>query len=126
MKKWIHASSYEYTNMIDEAVPSEVYDLITTNCSDIAYSQMKSVFDLFGQDYKKFPSPNSMDSLNIEYDEDKGRFYRKWRPLVDKCKQIIDEIRPSGYGRNDYEKVKILELAKKIEYNFPYGWKNMP
>lgn len=127
MKRWIHSSIDEgYTNMIDEDLPEVVLDFLDLQTIDSTdYDIVKGACEAFWNEYRMFPSSNSMDSLDIKFDKDKGRFYRKYRPFVDRCKEIIKSINPSGYGRTDYAMLKIRDGLNKVEYNFPYGWKQM-
>ena len=85
---------------------------------------VKDAVDAYIEEYKKFPSSRTMESLDIKYDQDKGRFYRKYRPFVDKCKSLVKTINPSGYGRYDAILLKMRDRLNGVDYNFPYGWKN--
>ena len=124
MKRWIHASIDEgYTTLINNEVPQEIEDFLDIIEPD--YTTTKNAVDAFFKEYKLLPSSMSMDSLDIKYDEDKGRFYRKYRGFADKCKEVAKSINPSGYGRNDYKNLKIRDLCRSVDYNFPYGWKYM-
>lgn len=123
MKRWIHASE-DYTDMISEELPESVQEFISTPDDSIDYTLVTNAVNDFFEEYKRFPSGMSMDSLNIKYDEDKRRFYRKYRDFADKCKLMYKNIkRPSGYGKNDYVKIKMIDRLKSVDYNFPYGWK---
>ena len=124
MKRWIHASIDEsYTSFIDEKLPESVEAFMSASDDQIDYKLVKNAVDAFFDEYNKFPSGMSMDSLDIKYDEDKGRFYRKYRPFADKCKELSKGINPSGYGRNDYSMIKMRDQLRAVDYNFPYGWK---
>ena len=124
MKRWIHTSTDEgYTNFISEEIPESVQLFLDSDHP--SYSVVKEACNDFWSDYEKFPSSNTMESLNMEYDKDKVRFYKKYRPFVDACKNIMKTINPSGYGREDYMNLKIKDMLRSVDYNFPYGWKNL-
>lgn len=128
MKKYIRANDDDfYTHMIDEATPQVVSDLeaytINYNESLEGYRMLKPAVDAFWADYEKFPNSNTMASLDIKYDLDKGRFYTKYLSLFNICKSL-EKFPATGYGRFDYIKIKLCELARSILYNYPIGWKS--
>lgn len=123
MKRVIRSASYEYTDFIDTDIPEAIDAFMSTSDAALNYDIVKDACEAFWDDYKKFPNPNSVDSLDIIYDEDKGRFYTKYRPFADRCKELAKTINPSGYGRGDYAALKIRDGLRNVEYNFPYGWK---
>ena len=43
--------------------------------------------------------------------------------MLNKCKSLINSINPTGYGVNDYYIIKIRDLCRVVDNNFPYGWK---
>lgn len=92
------------------------------NASKVNNAEVQDAVSEFFDDYRKIPS-KGMESLDTKYDCDKDRFYQKYRPFVDKCKKIVNELNPTGYGKTDYFDIKVKELLKKVDYNFPYGWK---
>jgi hypothetical protein len=50
------------------------------------------------------------------------RFYVKF---AQKCKDIAEDLSISGYGgASDIIKIKIREICRGVDYNFPYGWKH--
>lgn len=52
-----------------------------------------------------------------------GKFYAKYRPVADKCKEILKSLSITGYGgASDIIKIQLENICKAIEYNFPYGW----
>lgn len=129
MKRWIHAAIDEdYTSFIDENdVPEAVQIFFNTPDEEFdtnAGRIVKDAVDAYIEEYKKFPSSRTMESLDIKYDQDKGRFYRKYRPFVDKCKELVKTINPSGYGRYDAILLKMRDRLNAVDYNFPYGWKH--
>lgn len=127
--KSIHASIDEgYTSFIDENdIPEAVQIFLDTPDEKFdadAGRMVKNAVDAYIEEYKKFPSSRTMESLDIKYDQDKGRFYRKYRPFVDKCCELIDKVNPSGYGMYDSILLKMRDRLRAVDYNFPYGWKN--
>ena len=128
MKRWIHASIDEgYTNFISEEIPGAVEVFMNTFDEELNYDVVKDACEAFWDDYKKFPNPNSMESLNIDYDEDKGRFYKKYIEFARRCKELTESrlFNPSGYGKKDYFVLKMRDGLRSVDYNFPYGWKRM-
>ena len=117
---------FEYTNFIDEELSNEVQLFLNKEEFTDYYEQfniLKNAYDVYLEDYKKFPDMNSTDSLDIIYDEDHKRFYRKYIKFATKCKEMSESFNTSGYGRDDLIKIRIQDLCKNIDYNFPYGWK---
>lgn len=128
MKRYIHASIDEgYTNFISEGLPEAVEVFMNTLDEELTYNAVRDACKAFWDDYRKFPNPNSIESLNIDYDEDKGRFYKKYIEFARRCKELANSgsFNPSGYGRNDYVVLKMRDGFRNIDYNFPYGWKHM-
>lgn len=119
---------YEMTNFIDTEIPNEVLKFTTIdkiNELDDQYRILKSAYDIYIEDYNKFPSGNSIESLDMKYDDDKGRFYTKYIKFAQKCKELYTSLSISGYsGVNDVIKIKIHEICQSVDYNFPYGWKS--
>jgi hypothetical protein len=72
---------YDMTDFIDPEVPSIVLKFINTEKFediDDLYKTLKEAYDLCIEDYQKFPNGNTMESLDMKYDDDKGRFYTKY------------------------------------------------
>lgn len=119
---------YDMTDFIDPEVPSIVLKFINTEKFediDDLYKTLKEAYDLCIEDYKKFPNENTMESLDMKYDDDKGRFYTKYVKFAQKCKDIDENLNISGYGgASDIIKIKIREICRGVDYNFPYGWKH--
>lgn len=109
-----------YTKLISKDLGPAVQEFM--NSSEVNGQQIRNAVVEFFDEYNKIPS-KGMDSLDIKYDCDKDRFYQKYRPFVDKCKEVSNKLRPTGYGKTDYFDIKAKELLKKVDYNFPYGWK---
>lgn len=129
MKRYIRNSAgtpFEYTNFIDrENVSDSIKTFMETEPKDLDYALVKDAVASLFEELNKFPSPNSMDSLNIIYDEDKRRFFNKYYNFAIKCRGYarMKEFNPSGYGRDDYYKLQIRDLLRKVDFNFPYGWR---
>lgn len=118
---------YEMTNFIDPEIPNEVLKFTNTEKFeniDEWYKTLKTTYDVYMEDYNKFPNLNTMESTDMKYDNDKGRFYTKYIKFVEKCNEIDDRLRISGYGGvSDIIKIKIRDICRSIDYNFPYNWK---
>ena len=118
---------YEMTNFIDPEIPNEVLKFTSTEkFEDIDewYRTLKAAYDVCMEDYNKFPNQNTMDSMDIKYDDDKGRFYSKYVKFAQKCREMEKELSISGYGgASDIIKIKIRDICRGVDYNFPYGWK---
>ena len=122
MKRYIKSSSFEFTDFIDENyIPGAIQEYMETENAD--YALTKAAVEAFFEELNKFPSPNSMDLLDIIYDLDKRRFYKKYVDFADACEDRAKSISPSGYGIDDYEQLRIRGLLRKVTFNFPYGWK---
>jgi len=119
---------FDMTNFIDPEIPGIVLKFVNTekfeNIAEL-YKTLKEAYDLSIKDYKKFPNRNTMESLDTKYDGDKGRFYTKYNRFAEKCKEIDQGLSISGYGgASDLIKIKIREICRGVDYNFPYGWKH--
>lgn len=110
-----------YTRLISNDLGPAVQDFM--NSSDVTTVQIADAVKEFFHEYNKIPHGNSQYSLDNRYDCDKDMFYQKYKAFVDKCKKVSNELRPTGYGKTDYFDLKAKELLKKVDYNFPYGWK---
>lgn len=122
---------WEYTQLIDEEGKTIIDTFLNKTIfekfpEDLINNKdlITNLYSIYVSDYKKFPNPNTIDSLDQKYSMDHGRFYEKWRPVIDKCKEIVKKANVSGYGRWDFFTIKIRDIVKAMEYNFPYGWKN--
>ena len=124
MKRYIR-SSYEgdeYTSLINLSTNPDVDFVVNADIEDIDVDTLESAIDCFFEDLHLLPSDNTMDSLDYEYDKDKGKIYKKYRPLIDKCKELLDYYnKGTNSSKNLYEK----QLIKKFDYIFPYGWKRL-
>ena len=89
MKRMIRAS-WEYSSFISEDIPGSVEMFLDADSID--YHLVKDAVDAFKEDMKKFPAWNGMEILSAEYDEDKHRFYNKYKPFADKCKELAKTI----------------------------------
>lgn len=124
----LNEDSDYFTNLIDTN-DIDVIDEFLNSEIDTAYHLLdykkliNELYDQYVSDYKKFPKSNTMDSLDQKYSRDHGRFYEKWKPVIDKCKEIIKSSSVSGYGKFDAFVLKLIDKLKSMEYNFPYGWK---
>lgn len=119
---------YDMTNFIDPEISDIVLKFINTkkfgNIGEL-YKTLKEAYDLCIEDYEKFPNGNTIESLDMKYDDDKGRFYTKYKRFVEKCKEIDQDLSISGYGgAGDIIKIKIRDICRGLDYNFPYGWKH--
>lgn len=50
-------------------------------------------------------------------------FYQKYYEFAKTCESKGTLGGVSGYGRGDFVKLKIKDLCRLVDYNFPYGWK---
>ena len=119
---------YEMTNLIDPEIPDEILKFNSTEkfkSIDEWYKVLKIAYDVYIEDHNKFPNQNTIDYIDIKYDEDKDRFYSKYVKFAQKCKEMEKELSISGYGGvNDMIKIKIRDISYGVDYNFPYGWKH--
>jgi len=97
----------------------EDYEFLDSDPEKIDYKSFKDMVDTFIKEYKDVQQEDDPDLM---YDLQRN-FYKKYRPLVDKCKILIQSISPTGYGKNDFYLIKLRDLCKIVDNNFPYGWK---
>lgn len=50
-------------------------------------------------------------------------FYQKYYEFAKTCEAEGALGGVSGYGRGDFVKLRIKDLCRLVDYNFPYGWK---
>ena len=50
-------------------------------------------------------------------------FYQKYYEFATICESLGYLGGVSGYGRGDFVKLRIRDLCRLVEYNFPYGWR---
>lgn len=55
--------------------------------------------------------------------EERREFYQKYYEFAKTCESAGAIGGVSGYGRGDFVKLKIKDLCRLVDYNFPYGWK---
>lgn len=121
MKRMIKANS-DYTSNVSSEVSVAVKKFLDTPPEDLTYRIVKSAYNAYVEDRESIPT--GWDALDIKYAKDKGRFYQKYKPFVDKCNSNIDIGHVSGYrGAKDYEKLQIADLFEIVDSTFPYGWK---
>ena len=90
------------------------------------YKLLKNAYQKYIEDYKEIKK--SIDPLDVKDNdyEYQRNFYKKYINFAKKCKEYLenrDSI--SGYGKFDIFKVKIKDMCEAVDYNFPYGWKNI-
>lgn len=57
--------------------------------------------------------------------EAKTEFYNTYIDFARKCEELGQLGGVSGYGGiKDYEKLRIKDYCRAVDYNFPYGWKS--
>ena len=101
-----------FLNMDDSIEPSEQYQIT------------KAAYGECIDDYKSIMSKeNSWEYIDDIYDL-KKEFIDKYYDFAKKCGEMSTLGGVSGYGGvNDSIKLKIKDLCRAIDYNFPYGWK---
>ena len=118
---------YDRTNFIDPEIPNEVLKFTNTEKFDDInelYRTLKTAYNICIEDYIKFPNQNTMEAMDVKYDDDKGKFYSKYIKFAQTCSKMEKELSISGYGgENDIIKIKIRDICHGVDYNFPYGWK---
>lgn len=58
-----------------------------------------------------------------ETESERRAFYQKYYEFAKTCASKGTLGGVSGYGRGDFVKLKIKDLCRLVDYNFPYGWK---
>ena len=81
-----------------------------------AYKEMIS-------DYKQVPDEWNSYDLDETY-EAQRTFYRNYIEFARRCKEFLADYTPgSGYSADSFVRYKIYDTLKRVDYNFPYGWK---
>lgn len=56
--------------------------------------------------------------------EEHRAFYQKYYEFAKTCESVGALGGVSGYGGiKDYEKLRIKDICRCVDYHFPYGWK---
>ena len=100
---------------------NDIDAFINTPIEELDATFIKTVVNEYFAEYDKLP--RGMEATNPEFDNVKGQFYNKYYDFVKKCKEIVKSLTISGYGRNDFSKLRIKDMCDKVDYTFPYGWK---
>ncbi len=110
----IHTLPVEVENFmnIDSTIKYSDQFKITKAAVDTFFSELKSIIN-------KEDDWNYIDSIYKE----KKDFYQKYIDFARKCKSMSSISGITGYGKSDSMRIKIMELCKAVDYNFPYGWK---
>lgn len=114
MKIFVEQSGYENQNNIELFLDASIEELVDGKL-------ITTVFNEYSNDYKQLP--NGLATTNPHYNEIKGNFYKKYYDVAIKCRDIIKSINVSGYGRTDYLRLRYKDMCNRIDYSFPYGWK---
>ncbi len=107
-------------------LPTEVSDFMNMD-SNIDFSDQyritKAAGDMFFKELQNIKSKeNDWDYLDDIYDM-KRNFYKKYIDFAKKCEEMSSIKGITGYGKFDPIRIKIMELCKAVDYNFPYGWR---
>lgn len=64
------------------------------------------------------------EDLNVVGDTEAEHraFYQKYHEFAETCESKGAFGGVSGYGRGDFAKLRIKDLCRLVDYNFPYGW----
>lgn len=107
------------TNKISK-LPSAIKEFMETPENTLTYNVAHNAADAYFNMYKYVQRLDDLDYESVF----EGLFYVIYRPFVDKCKEIVDNSGSiSGYGIDDYERLKIIDFCRAVDYNFPYGWR---
>ena len=88
------------------------------------YNLLKNAYQKYMKDYKEIKKEIDFFDMNDADYEYQSNFYKKYVDFAKKCKEYLenrDSI--SGYGKLDVFKIKIEDMCKSVDNNFPYGWK---
>ena len=95
----------------------------SNNTTNNTLKTFKSEAERFWLDYKDIKSKeNDWDYIDDIYDMKKD-FYNKYIDFARRCKELSSIKGITGYGLNDASKLKLMEICREVDYNFPYGWK---
>jgi hypothetical protein len=63
---------------------------------------------------------------DTEHPDARFEFYKKYLPLVKKCKEIMSDIKKdvTGHVIDQALRYEMYDMAKEILLNFPQDWKN--
>ena len=102
------------------AVPYEIESFMK---DDISLPITKEAYNCYMNLFKLAKAAEE-DLMDFGY-KIRKTFYANYKPFCDKCVDIMNnDWNISGYkGLRDFERIKIKEYCKKVDYNFPYAWK---
>ena len=113
MKRYIRSS---------KTVSAVDYFMIA-DIDDLSFKDVSEAVDEYASEYEDLQSREGELAYLDSIYEMKRSFYQKYKPFVDKCKEIVDTTHYSGYGMNDYMLSRIVNKCRWVENNFPYGWR---
>lgn len=112
-------------NVLSNLSPEiEAFVNMDSSIDDIdKYRITKAAGDMFFKELQDIESKeNDWDYLDDIYNM-KRNFYKKYIDFVKKCKEMSSIKGITGYGKADPIRIKIMQLCRAVDYNFPYGWK---
>lgn len=119
MKLYIKSSVYDPSSNVSQFLDAARSE----NILDIDISLLINAYKEMIADYDSVPDEWKGADPDEVYPAQRA-FYNKYIEFARTCKDILKELTPgSGYGLNAAKQYKIYETLKRIDYNFPYGWK---
>ena len=112
---------------VDDIVPVEVDTFMNIDPNASLADQYKTLEIAARKLRSELKMINSIEN-DWDYVDDiyqfKRNFYNKYIDFARKCKELSSFKGITGYGGpKDAMKIKIVDIARWVDYNFPYGWK---
>ena len=87
----------------------------SAKANELTYTLAKEALDEFREDYTETVNKGNLDA--------RREFYNRYIEFAKTCQSLSTLGGVSGYGINDYEKLRIKDICRCVDYYFPYGWK---
>lgn len=109
---------YIKTSLVNSDINSIRHNLF------LYYGLLKNESYNFFQDFDDIIYQEEFDET--EYPELRSAFYKKYLPLIRKCKEIVSNITKdvTGHVIDQALRYEMYDIAKEILLNFPQDWKN--
>ena len=88
----------------------------SAKANELTYTLAQEALDKLKEDYTETVNKGNCDA--------RREFYNRYIEFAKTCQSLSTLGGVSGYGGiKDYEKLRIKDICRCVDYYFPYGWK---